>query len=182
MQYLSVLYEDYGLDPSVKMKPVMSVDDLVLALHYHWALDDSTFFNERQRVQLATMILLAAYTGQRPCSILETARKRQVSPSEDADNIEDEEGGAYEDGDDESDSDGTGLETEPIDADTDGDEFKSEYDDDEDEVGIENLPRGILYKHVKMRILRNRYPEQRNPLVMEVNMVHTKGEENNPQP
>ena len=74
-QYLSgVLYKEYILTASARMKPVMSVDDLVRVFHHHWVLDMSTFADERQRVQLSMLLLLAAYTGQRPCSILETAR------------------------------------------------------------------------------------------------------------
>jgi len=44
----------------------MNVDDVFLVLHHHWALDTSTFPDERQRLQLAFLVLLCAYTGTRP--------------------------------------------------------------------------------------------------------------------
>lgn len=39
-------------------------------LHCHWAKDTNTFPNERQRIQLATILLLAAFTGSRPGALL----------------------------------------------------------------------------------------------------------------
>ena len=39
----------------------MNVDDVFLVLHHHWALDTSTFPDERQRLQLTFLVLL--YTG-----------------------------------------------------------------------------------------------------------------------
>ncbi|KAI9765991.1 MAG: hypothetical protein M1840_006998 [Geoglossum simile] len=40
------LVEEFNLDLSVRDKPVMSVNDLVSVLHYHWALDTATYPNE----------------------------------------------------------------------------------------------------------------------------------------
>ncbi|KAI9709018.1 MAG: hypothetical protein M1828_002552 [Chrysothrix sp. TS-e1954] len=165
--YLGLLYERYGLDRSVPMKPVMSVDDLALVLQHHWILDDSTFDDERQRVQLAFLLLLAAYTGQRPCSILETTRKRGPVPLVKS-------GNDYHD-----DSEDDRIEHE----DKACAEMGQDCDDDEVQAPtIENLPRGILYRHVRIRVLPRRFAGQRNPLVMEVTIVHTKGEERTPQP
>lgn len=44
------LKEEFGLDPTVKPKPVMGVDDLLLVLIHHWAKDQSGYPIERQRV------------------------------------------------------------------------------------------------------------------------------------
>ncbi|KAI9808022.1 MAG: hypothetical protein M1827_007547 [Pycnora praestabilis] len=60
------LKEKYRLDMSVRSKPVMGVDDLLLVLTHHWAKLKSVFPNERQRVQLPRILLFAAYTASRP--------------------------------------------------------------------------------------------------------------------
>jgi integrase len=39
-------------------------------LRCHWATDTNVFPNERQRVQLATILLFAAFTGSRPGALL----------------------------------------------------------------------------------------------------------------
>ncbi len=51
-------------------KPVMNVDDIFLILHHHWVLDTSIFPNERQRLQLALLLLLSAYTATRPGALV----------------------------------------------------------------------------------------------------------------
>lgn len=44
----------------------MDVDDVYLVLHHHWVHDTSVFPDERQRIQLALLIQLQAYTATRP--------------------------------------------------------------------------------------------------------------------
>lgn len=44
----------------------MDVDDVYLVQHHHWVHDTSVFPDERQRIQLALLILLQAYTATRP--------------------------------------------------------------------------------------------------------------------
>ncbi|KAK3312893.1 hypothetical protein B0H66DRAFT_569132 [Apodospora peruviana] len=56
----------YALDTTTKDKPVLNVDDIYLILHHHWIHDQSIFADERQRVQLAPMILTQCYTATRP--------------------------------------------------------------------------------------------------------------------
>jgi hypothetical protein len=51
LQYIDgPLKKRYGLDLSVKSKPMMNVDDLLLVLTHHWARDTSSFPTGRQRV------------------------------------------------------------------------------------------------------------------------------------
>ena len=51
LQYIDgPLKKRYGLDLSVKSKPVMNVNDLLLVLMHHWARDTSNFPMEWQRV------------------------------------------------------------------------------------------------------------------------------------
>jgi len=48
----------------------MNVDDVYLVLHHHWVLDISVFPDERQRLQLALLILFGAYTTSRPAALV----------------------------------------------------------------------------------------------------------------
>ncbi|KAL9083196.1 MAG: hypothetical protein Q9159_005918 [Coniocarpon cinnabarinum] len=65
--------DEYGLDLTAREKPVMSVEDLLVTLHHLWAFDRSTFPVERQRVQLALLLLVIAYTSSRPGALVEAA-------------------------------------------------------------------------------------------------------------
>jgi hypothetical protein len=40
---------------------MMNIDDIYLVIHHHWVQDTSVFPDERQRLQLALLILLHAY-------------------------------------------------------------------------------------------------------------------------
>ncbi|KAG8531634.1 uncharacterized protein KY384_003265 [Bacidia gigantensis] len=73
--YINLLIDEYGLRVLPKKKPVIGLDDLYLLLYTHWVLDDSTFKDERQRVQVATGLLTAAFFGCRPCSLFDTRVK-----------------------------------------------------------------------------------------------------------
>jgi hypothetical protein len=48
----------------------MDIDDVYLVLHHLWVLDTSVFPDERQRLQLAFLILLSAYTATRPAALV----------------------------------------------------------------------------------------------------------------
>ncbi|KIW36296.1 hypothetical protein, variant 3 [Exophiala oligosperma] len=65
------LTEEYGLDNEEVEKPLMEADDFVELIRYHWASDINRFPNERQRLQLAAILLLAAFTGSRPQALLD---------------------------------------------------------------------------------------------------------------
>lgn len=56
-----------------KKKPVMSVEDLLLIIHHLWVSNGCAFPVERQRVQLATLLLLTAYTSSRPGALIEAS-------------------------------------------------------------------------------------------------------------
>jgi Protein of unknown function (DUF3435) len=60
----------YNLDTTVREKPVMDINDVFLVLHHHWVLDTSVFPDERQRLQLALLLLFSAYTATRPGALV----------------------------------------------------------------------------------------------------------------
>lgn len=72
---MNLLIDDYGLRTLPKKKPVISLDDLYLLLYTHWVLDDATYTDERQRVQVATGILATVFFACRPCSLFDTRDK-----------------------------------------------------------------------------------------------------------
>ena len=49
----------------------MNVDDFLLLLHHHWALSTDYYTIERERVQLALIILFMACTTARPSTLVE---------------------------------------------------------------------------------------------------------------
>lgn len=51
----------------------MDVDDFYLLLHHHWVLDTSAFPEERQRVQLALLVLFQGGTATRPSALVYSA-------------------------------------------------------------------------------------------------------------
>ena len=62
--------EEYALDNVEIEKPLLEADDFVELIRHHWASDINVFPNERQRLQLAALLLLAAFTGSRPEALL----------------------------------------------------------------------------------------------------------------
>jgi hypothetical protein len=77
LQYLmGPLTEEFGLDTSVKSKPVLGPDDVLLLLTHHWARDACTFPTEDQRQALAAIILLSIYTGARPAELVDGIKSR----------------------------------------------------------------------------------------------------------
>ncbi len=64
------LAQEHGLDDSETDKPLLDVEDFLEVLRCHWVTDTNSFPHERQRVQVATLLLLAAVTGSRPGALL----------------------------------------------------------------------------------------------------------------
>ncbi|KAE8547697.1 hypothetical protein EYB25_009490 [Talaromyces marneffei] len=64
------LTKEYDLDNTESEKPLLEAEEFMEVIQYHWAADINIFPNERQRVQVAAILLLAAYTGSRPGALL----------------------------------------------------------------------------------------------------------------
>lgn len=67
----------------MREKPVMNVDDVYLVLHHHWALDTTPYPDERQRLQLALLILLTSYTASRPGALVDNPTNTKLRPGAD---------------------------------------------------------------------------------------------------
>ena len=71
---------DYtNLDLSTKEKPVMNVDDVFLVLHHRRVMDTATFPTGRQRLHVAFLVLMVAYTASRPGALVYVARNEKKS-------------------------------------------------------------------------------------------------------
>lgn len=75
----------FGLDNTVKSKPVLGVDDLLLLVNHHWAQDTSTFSTEQHWVQFVLILLLLFGTGYRPAELVDTKKNRKDNTSFDDD-------------------------------------------------------------------------------------------------
>ncbi|KAK6609654.1 FluG domain-containing protein [Botrytis cinerea] len=76
--------DTFGLDNTVKSKPVIGVDDLLLLLNHHWARDTSVFPTERHRIQFALILLILFGTGCRPAELVDAQKKpKSASSAED---------------------------------------------------------------------------------------------------
>jgi len=70
-----VLIDQYSLRVPSKKKPVIGLDNLYLLLYTHWMLNDATYLDERQRVQVVIDILATVFFDCRPCSLFDTRVK-----------------------------------------------------------------------------------------------------------
>jgi hypothetical protein len=59
----------------MREKPIVGHTALQGALYYHWVFDTEVYDLERERIQLAVVLLLLAYTGSRPGAIMESSSR-----------------------------------------------------------------------------------------------------------
>ncbi len=64
---------EHGLIRGNREKHVVGHTALHGALYYHWVFDTEVYDLERERIQLAAVLLLLAYTGSRPGAIVESS-------------------------------------------------------------------------------------------------------------
>lgn len=188
-----------------KKKLVIDLDDLYLLFYTHWVLDDQTYNNEHQRVQVIAELLAAVFFGCWSCSLFNIWVKLDEGLGKPAD--DDQSNAKYElnnidmdagrdtqrkcigdivmaiNSDCKFDSDfSTACEN-----DSDSD-FSSVYHtdnndcdtDDDCDAGSEKT-RAFLYRHFTIIIASNETPGKPNMIFMKVTLLHTKDEDNNPQ-
>ena len=132
-------------------------------LHYHWVLDTWVYPDEEQRLLLALLLLFAAYTGSRPCSLVDAAVKKvdKVTGSDT------EEANPYSDIDEIND----GYENA----------YSNNSEDDEDQfsfAGVDtNELKSILYQDVTILAVR---VGDRIVLAMFIIIIYRKGEDRKP--
>jgi hypothetical protein len=140
------------LDLSTKEKPVMNVDDVFLVLHHHWVMDTAAFPDGRQRLQVAFLVLITAYTVSRPGALVYVARNEKKSR-----------GYAIGEDDEDEDEDKGFVEEDSADHDWDNEQAKT-----------------LCYGNITLFLLAN--PDGiRDLLGMEVDLCHTKGHQRKPK-
>ena len=137
---------------SEKPDAVLDVDDLYDLLTYHWVSDSSRYRDERQRVQVATGLLLSSFVGCRPCSLFDTRLNTVVTAQESAQARKNRHNVS--------------------DVDSDG-------DTDEDDRTGSDITGAILYRHVELHIVPpDPQSQKENHLFAKITLVHTKGDDN----
>jgi len=125
-------------------------------------LDKSVYPDEEQRLLIALLFLFAAYTGCRPCSLVDASVKK----SDDARNtVQDRAINFYnsESEDHEYDSEHNG---------------EAEFDEnDPPSIDVEEL-KSVLYEHVTIMVAK---VQGRFVPAMFITIIHTKGENRKPQ-
>lgn len=143
---------------SVKSKPVLGVDDLLLLLTSHWARGKFTFPTERQRVQFALILLLAAYTGCRPAELVDASKSVNTGkPATVKDQWDDLDSVQYDDSGDNKDA----------------------------MSGAKSASarcKALCYEDVRLLIVRKLVRGEQDVLAMEVTMAHHKGVDKRPKP
>jgi hypothetical protein len=170
------LVDEFSLRREKTAKPVLGADDLILLLTHHWARDTSIFPTEDQRLALATIMLLLIYTGCRPAELVHAA-KGKIATGRDH---------TYED--DNWDNDCESLnETKDDDPIYESPEpwvnpKNPDYDDEDHENILIREYKALCYEDIRLWIVRNPNPGERDLLGMEITLAHHKGADRKPKP
>ncbi|KAH7364055.1 hypothetical protein BKA65DRAFT_603155 [Rhexocercosporidium sp. MPI-PUGE-AT-0058] len=183
------LTRDYDLDITVKEKPVLGVDDLLLLLNHHWARDTSTFPTERHRVQFALILLLLFATGCRPAELVDANKKKKMRrwPGLEDDDIcdGDVDDNGFEDAEVGADADFGFDDHDSAVADLGSENDGNGSDDDVAMSDVETELRqfdALCYEDVRLLVVRNPVAGELDLLAMEVKLAHHKGAKRRPKP
>lgn len=148
----------------------MGVDDLYHILFTHWVYDSNTYHDEHQRVQVATGLLLAVYTGCRPVSLFDTSERKFDNGGTES-NTTDNKGTESSDADNNSATDST---LEPSDTES-FEEFEFDRDSNDGMSIYSGTTESICYNDVQLPLLHNDISGGPPILAATVTLIHTKG-------
>ncbi|KAF7865656.1 hypothetical protein EAF04_005822 [Stromatinia cepivora] len=173
----TILAKEFILKREKTVKPVLGVDDLILLFIHHWVRDTSIFPIEDQRLAFTTIIFLLIYTGCRPAELVDAGKVKSAIDYDQTyeDNNWDKE---YEGLDDTKDDDPIYKNPELW---VDSKVSDCDDKDDEEEVLIREY-KALCYEDIRLRIVRNPTPGERDLLGMEITLVHHKGADRKPKP
>lgn len=189
--------DEFELDPLPKDKPVLGSDDVLLLLTHLWARDTCTFPTEDQRHGLATILLLSIFTGARPAELVDAMKHNALDkyPWEHPERPDLESPDSPKDKEDLDalDDEKLGLEQRPEDPDydrpepwhnaNDTDYDEAEYDEDTgDYTKRKRRYKSLCYEDVRLWIVKNPAPGERDLLAMEIEVKHHKGADKKPKP
>lgn len=178
----SDLTRDFELDITVKEKPVLDVDDLLL-LNYYWARDTSIFPMERHRVQFVLVLLLLFATGCWPAELIDAKKNKRRRPGLDdhetgADDVIDE---SFDDTEVGADSDfGFDNNHDSTVADL-SSKIDNDNNSDNDDIAMSSVDTELrqfdvlCYEDVCLLVVWNPVAGERDVLAMEVKLAYYKG-------
>jgi hypothetical protein len=170
------LVEEFNLRREKTAKPVLGADDLILLLTHHWARDTSIFPTEDQRLALATIMLLLIYTGCRPAELVHAA-KGKIAADRDQTYEDDNWDNECESLDETKGDDPTYESPEPW-----VNPKNPDYDDEDHEDILTREYKALCYEDIRLWIVRNPTPGERDLLGMEITLAHHKGADRKPKP
>jgi Protein of unknown function (DUF3435) len=165
---------------------VLGSDDVLLLLTHLWARDTCTFSTEDQRHGLATILLLSIFSGARPAELVDAMKRNapnkypwehpedpdlERQPAENLDDLDDEQ-----------------LDPGPEDPDYDNPQpWDNVGDCDYDDVSGEPIEtkrryKALCYEDIRLWIVQNPTPGERDLLAMEVILKYHKGADKKPKP
>ncbi|KAF7944137.1 hypothetical protein EAE96_010541 [Botrytis aclada] len=151
--------DTFGLDNTVKSKPVIGVDDLLLLLNHHWARDTSVFPTERHRIQFALILLILFGTGCRPAELVDAQKKpKSASSAED-----------ISEGDESDDDHGIKF-------------GNSTFGKNNNNSNKTERCDALCYEDIRLLAVRNSKNNKDHVLAMEVTLAHHKGHKRCPKP
>ncbi|QSZ31844.1 hypothetical protein DSL72_001413 [Monilinia vaccinii-corymbosi] len=172
----TILAKEFTLRREKTAKPVLGADDFILLFIYYWAWDISIFPTEDQRLALATILLLLIYTGCRPAELVDAGKVKSAIDRDQTyedDNWDEE----YEGLDKTKHDDPIYENPEPW-----VDPKVSDCDDQDDEEVLTREYKALCYEDIRLWIVRNPTPGERDLLGMEITLAHYKGADRKPKP
>ena len=175
--------EEFGLVDTVKSKPVLGPDDVLLLLTHLWARDTCIFPTEDQRESLAAIKLISIFTGCRPAELVDGSRRKVTCKylqgnQGDSDGEEQDPPGDLDD----PNYDAPDPWDNPNDTDYNWLEENATCDDDTGYLNKRKRSKALCYEDIRLWIVQNPLHGERDLVAMEVTLAHHKGVDNKPKP
>jgi hypothetical protein len=178
----------------------MNVDDIFLILHHYWVQDTMIFPDGCQRLQVAFLVLISAYTATRPGGLVYVPRnvKECKRSSIEVEDDEEDNNNNYDSNNDNDKDEDKGMEVDESgeEDDFEGNDSKDNSNDDNEIKGDDSnmgetkedsivnallanpncndLVKTLCYKDVNLMLLPNPTGTQ-DLLALEINLRYTKG-------
>jgi hypothetical protein len=174
---------EFGLVDTVKSKPVLGPDDVLLLLTHLWSRDTYTFPTEDQCESLAAIMLMSIFTGCRPAELVErTQRKATCKYQQGNQGDSDSEEQDLKDDLDDPNYNAPDPWDNPNDADYNGLEESATCNDNTGHLS-EHIKRckALCYKDICLWIVQNPSCGERDLVAIEVTLAYHKGADNKPK-
>jgi hypothetical protein len=177
------LKKEFGLVDTVKSKPVLSPDDILLLLAHLWARDTCTFPTKGQRESQAAIMLLSVFTSCRLAELVDRSQRKVTCKY-----LQRNQGDSdSEEQDPDSDLDDPNYDApdpwdNPNNTDYNWLEENATGDDETEHLNKRKRSKALCYEDICLWIVQNPLHEERDLVAMEVTLAHHKGVDNKPKP